>query len=95
MQETNPTSFASKQHRAYYGRRPHDLATGRAVFADHFEEIDHWYEGYYARRFTNIDNLWHATRHNTPGPWMVYDPRNEKLPPENRGLWVLRVRKPV
>ena len=94
MQETNPASFASKQHHAYYGRKPHDLATGRAVFADLFEEIDHWYEGYYACRVPKIDNLWHAARHSTPGPWMVYDPRDKKLPPENRGLWVLRVRKP-
>jgi SAM-dependent methyltransferase len=94
MQETNPTSYASEHHHAYYGRRPHDLAIGRAIFATHFEEIDHWHEGYYARRFPMVDNLWHAARHTAPGPWMIHDKRAEQLPPENRVFWVLRVRKP-
>lgn len=93
MQETNPGSPAISHHRRYYGRDPHELEAARGIFSSHFEEIDSWYEGYYARHFPMIDNLLYTARHDTIGPWMVADERDQLLEPESRGCWVARFRK--
>jgi SAM-dependent methyltransferase len=93
MQETNPNSYAIAHHRNYYGRMPHSLDTGRGVFSTGFEEIDHWYEGFYARHFPMLNNVRRAARHTAPGPWMINDGSDAVLPAEKRVLWVLRARK--
>ena len=93
MFEANPGSRAIRDHKKYYGRDLHSLVDAKAMYDFGFTEIDSWHEKYYAEWFPHTDKLVQFCRHSGPGEWMLHDERSSALPPEKRGIWVLRMRK--
>lgn len=93
--ESNRNSFACNVMKKYYGKYPESIDTVKDIASKHFTVSDEWTEGYYSRFFPMTSNLIWGGRQTECGTWMIVDPRYKKLSPEKRGLWVLKLQKPI
>ena len=92
--ESNKSSYAATSFERYYGRPAYKLSEIEQIGLQYFEKLDSWYELYYSHIMPRLSNQRYFSKFSAVGKWLVEDDREKLLPPERRGMWVLRMHKP-